>query len=456
MLLNRIRSSSKRFFVRNDGGMIILAVFLFVAMLFTASLAIDLVRHDQERVRLQGIADRAVLSAATIPQDEPGNAEKTKQFVSEFFLAAGYTSAQVDEWVEVIPIGDTGAEVRVTPRASLPTLLMRLIGVDDLALNAPAAARVATGYGRKKMEIVLVLDISGSMSRRTSNGLTRLENLRHAAAALVEDLMRDREVGDVAISIAPYESWVMLDNNLLNAMPNSTGTGMCADFSDWNEIADFRGTGGRGNSGLGGPPAFVNPPGLARANAVRNSTSAQINRVNCGTSAGYNNFRRLEMLMTDKTTILNRIQSLQTMGTTSIDLGLRYGAMLFDEGLRPYVSNEITAGRIHHSMQGRPAGVDDEEVMRFMLIMTDGENCCGARGSAQQLDDNTRAVCDNLRVEGIPVFAVAFEAPQRGADLMNYCASSDGHYFNSSGEGLTEAFQSIGRQITIENLRLIE
>ena len=95
--------------------------------------------------------------------------------------------------------------------------------------------------------------------------------------------------------------------------------------------------------------------------------------------------------------------------------------------------------------------------MQFMVIMTDGENCCGNRGSRQQLDENTEAVCDNLRSEGIPVFAVAFEAPRGGAELMKYCASSDGHYFNSAGDGLIETFQSIGREIikTSDNLRLV-
>ena len=140
---------------------------------------------------------------------------------------------------------EDGTTVSVTPQGSMTTTLMNLIGIDDLEIATPAVAKVANGTGwgseRKKLEIVLVLDISGSMGRRTSNGLTRLDNLKYAASSLVEDVMRNRAVGDVAFSIAPYESWVMVDNKLLNEMTNTNGSENCADFEDWNEMKEFRG-----------------------------------------------------------------------------------------------------------------------------------------------------------------------------------------------------------------------
>jgi Mg-chelatase subunit ChlD len=118
------------------------------------------------------------------------------------------------------------------------------------------------------------------------------------------------------------------------------------------------------------------------------------------------------------------------------------------------VNSEIDAGRIHASQRDRPAGVDNPNVMRIMVLMTDGQNCCGARGQPAQLDDNTKAVCDNLKAEGVTVFAVAFEAPASGAALMDYCASSPGHYFNTNGAGVSDTFRAIGRQINAQSLRL--
>ena len=418
--------------------MVIIGLFLFVSMLFTASLALDLARYEQERARVQGVADRAVLAAANIRRDGDG-AITSEQFLRGYFLAEGFTPEQLDQWSIIAGDGITGRSVTVLPKASMSTMLMSLIGVNDLPLAAPARAEVGASM---QMEVVMVLDISGSMGAITSNGLSRLQNLKTAATTMVSDLMEDRQVGDVAISIAPYESWVLPAPGLLDNFHNVTGTGLCADFNDWNDISDFRGNGNN---------AYARGRGQARANAVRNARSTPMQRVNCGSALG---FRVMRMLMTDEAAINAQINSLSTMGTTSIDLGVRYGAMLFDDDLRPYVNSEIDAGRIHVSQRDRPAGVDNPNVMRIMVLMTDGQNCCGARGQPAQLDDNTKAVCDNLKAEGVTVFAVAFEAPASGAALMDYCASSPGHYFNTNGAGVSDTFRAIGRQINAQSLRL--
>ena len=186
---------------------------------------------------------------------------------------------------------------------------------------------------------------------------------------------------------------------------------------------------------------------------MRTSLDADVQRVNCGPAYG---FRVMQPLMTDEQAIISQINSLQTMGTTSIDLGVRYGAMMFDESMRPYVNALVDQGQLPASMRDKPAGLDDDSVIRVMVMMTDGENCCGSRGSPQQLDEQTMAVCDNLKAEGVTVYAVAFEAPANGVSLMEYCASSNGHFFNTNGQGLSETFQAIGRQINAQSLRLTQ
>ena len=472
--------------------MVIIGLFLFVGMLFTASLALDMARYEQERARVQGIADRAVLAAANIRQDGDG-AISAEDFLRGYFLAEGFTPEQLDQWSIVTGDGITGRSVTVMPSASMSTMLMSLIGVDELPLAAPARAEVGAPLD---MEVVLVLDISGSMAAMTSNGLSRLENMKDAAQAMVSDLMHDREQGEVAITIAPYEAWVLPppdmvetietrgdnlqpgnracrglrgrelvrciaeqiririenrrngnSNNSVNnttpvATPTTNAAPLCADFTDWNSISDFR---GNGNS------AYASSRGRSLGNAVRRSLYADTERVDCGPAYG---FRVMRPMMTEEDAIVSHIESLATMGTTSIDLGVRYGAMMFDESMRPFINAEVDAGRLPESMRDRPSGLDDETVLRIMVMMTDGENCCGARGAPAQLDENTMAVCDNLKAEGVTVFAVAFEAPQSGVSLMSYCASSDGHFFNTNGEGLSETFEAIGRQINSQSLRL--
>jgi hypothetical protein len=429
----------RRFLTRQDGAMVIIGLFLFVGMLFTASLALDMARYEQERVRLQGIADRAVLAAANMRRTNDG-AVSPEEFIRGYFLSEGIAPADFDNWVRIEGDGISGRSVTITPSAQMSTMLMSLIGVDRLPLAAPARAEVGAGM---QMDVVMVLDISGSMGTRTSNGLTRLENLKAAAATMVTDLTRDRRVGDVAISLIPYESWVVPPPGLLDTITNITGSGICADFRDWNDLTDFLGN-ATAAAAVGRNPVAANAVRRARGNA-------RMERVNCGPAFG---FRVSRPLMTDPQAMIDHINSLQTMGTTSIDMGIRYGAMMFDPDMRPYIEAEITAGRMPGELRGRPFDSTTPNVMRVMVLMTDGENCCGHRYQPSQQDTHTRMVCDNLKAEGVTVYAVAFEAPSVGVNLMSYCASSAGHFFNTNGAGLSEAFGAIGRQINAQSLRL--
>lgn len=438
-MLSSLKSLFQRFLTRQDGAMVIIGLFLFVGMLFTASLALDMARYEQERARIQGIADRAVLAAANMRRSGDG-AVSPEDFIRGYFLSEGVTPEQMQDWVVIRGDGITGRSVHVAPSGRMNTMLMSLIGVDSLPLAAPARAEVSTGM---QMDVVLVLDISGSMGARTSNGLTRLDNLKIAATTMVNDLTQDRRVGDVAISLIPYEAWVVPPPGLLDTISNITGTGLCADFRDWNGLLDFLGN---------ATAATAVGRNLNAVNAIlRNRTNAIMQRVDCGPAFG---FRVTRPLMTDPQAINDHINSLQTMGTTSIDLGIRYGAMMLDPDMRPYIEAEINAGRLPRELRGRPFDGNTPNVMRVMVLMTDGENCCGHRYQPSQQDTHTRMVCDNLKAEGITVYAVAFEAPSVGVNLMSYCASSPGHFFNTNGAGLSEAFRAIGRQINAQSLRL--
>lgn len=73
---------------------------------------------------------------------------------------------------------------------------------------------------------------------------------------------------------------------------------------------------------------------------------------------------------------------------------------------------------------------------------------------ADHADTRLEAICDQAKGAGIVVFAIGFEAPQRGLDAMENCASSPAHYFDVAGVEISDAFNSIARTIT--QLRLTQ
>ncbi|MEL7300264.1 MAG: pilus assembly protein [Pseudomonadota bacterium] len=72
----------------------------------------------------------------------------------------------------------------------------------------------------------------------------------------------------------------------------------------------------------------------------------------------------------------------------------------------------------------------------------------------EETDERLENICDAIKDEEIIIFSIAFEAPQAGEDVMKYCASSTGHYYNVNGTDLEAAFTSIASQIN--HLKLIQ
>lgn len=92
-----------------------------------------------------------------------------------------------------------------------------------------------------------------------------------------------------------------------------------------------------------------------------------------------------------------------------------------------------------------------EEPLEFVIFMTDGDN------NYSEDDTKTKNKCDALKAADVQVFTVAFEAPSGGQALLEYCASSEEHYFDAqNSEEFLEAFDIILEQITTSMLRIVE
>lgn len=409
-------AARRRTFARaEDGSMTVFAVFVFVAMLLVAGIAVDTMRIEHERVRMQGATDRAVLAATMLRENISG---ATPEQIAEAYMAAEGLEAQLDGRVDVLTF-DGGRQVTLTPAATMPTGFMRLVGVDSLPVVT--RARAIEAVGTMRFEVVLVLDVTGSMGTMTSNGLTRIENLRNAATDLVEQLLRDREPGEVALTIVPYAEHVLPPAGFLTHFANlAAGSGACPDFTDWN--------------------------------SVTNSIAAPMFRRNCSTQG----WRTVRPMLHDADTAIAVIEGLQASGTTSIDLGVRFGAMFFDPTINPAIEQMASNGAIHADYATYPLAWNEPGVVRAMILMTDGENCCGGRFPVAVQDEQTRATCQALRSEGVTIYTVAFEAPQAGINLMQACATSPNHFFNTTGAGIADAFAAVATHIQTQALRLTQ
>lgn len=442
-----------------DGAVLVLGLIIFVLMLMVSGIAVDVMRYENERVRLQGTADRAVLAASSLKNS---NVTMTQtELAQAYFDAEGFGDFASGN-ITVTGTPETGRTVRVTPSARMDTMFLRMSAVDHLDMSATAAAVEGTGESTK-IEIVMVLDASGSMGSMTSTGRTRLAEMKLAAKSFANEILTNNDPERVSLSLVTYDSWVLPTPGMLNSMFSVSGTGACAEFDDWTDVRAGNGPPPHSNSG-GGFPGGANPPpfsgggspgngnGPPWASVVQNSSNAPATRVNCSTNAAY----EIKPMLNDLTEFEDHIDAITTRGTTSIDLGARFGAMLLDPDMRDFVTSLVDNGTLPEEMRGRPYDWDEPGIHRVMVLLTDGQNCCGSRFNSTDQDDNTLAICEGLRANDVTVYTVSFEAPQGGIDLLSECASSPNHFFNTGGDALISAFDSIATHVQVQALRLTE
>tara|TARA_R110002020_G_scaffold36134_15_gene108663 strand:- start:1711 stop:2907 length:1197 start_codon:yes stop_codon:yes gene_type:complete len=91
----------------------------------------------------------------------------------------------------------------------------------------------------------------------------------------------------------------------------------------------------------------------------------------------------------------------------------------------------------------------------FIVFMTDGKNETGSDWGDDQADKKTKEHCQSAKNKKVLIFTVAFQAPDRGKNLLKACASGDSYYYDAeSADELTKAFKDIGEEAIKQVTRL--
>jgi Flp pilus assembly protein TadG len=236
--LQRILKPATRLLSESNGSVAVIAAFCFVAVAVCAGTAVDFVRASRQRQALSAAVDAAALALASSKITDTAQLQQlAEEYIKTNFNSVVYTGSEVDLNIEV-----EDDRVAVTARQTMPTTLMKLARINTMNLQTYAEA----SRGGSNVEIVLVLDNTGSMGR---DG--KLESLQSAAVELTDILFGSETISDsVKMAIVPFsvsvnvgpqytsESW--LDHNGLNEISH-------LNFKDaskhnswaWNQLANM-------------------------------------------------------------------------------------------------------------------------------------------------------------------------------------------------------------------------
>lgn len=355
-----LKSRGATFAKEEDGTVLFFAVAMMLVMLMLAGMGVDIMRFETVRTELQQTSDRATLASASITQElDP------EDVVRDYFEKAGLSEKLTK--VEVTT-GLNFRTVRVEARADTNPIFLNLYGkraVDEIEARALSIAEQRI----TNVEIMLVLDVSGSMSG------AKLSNLKTSAKEFVETVINADGEGRISIGIVPYNGQVNMPQYLQNLFTNRVGDHGVSNVNCFDLPASVY-------SGLG-LPTNTSLPVTGHVDTY-SSTSYSNSYVSTTSSSSTPNPNNRWCPVSSSNVILpptnnintlqNHIDGLQAIGATSINAGMKWGMTFLDPGSRPIISAMVAQGRTPGQFEGRPFEYDDDESMKVVVLMTDGEH----------------------------------------------------------------------------------
>lgn len=453
----RSRGHWQRFRRDEDGSMMIMGTFLFLMILMIGGIGIDLMHFERERAKLQYTLDRAVLAAADLDQPLP-----PKEVVRDYFAKAGLD--QHIKSINVIP-GINFRNVSVTAQSAMPTQFIHMMDVNELTVPATGSAEERV----PKVEISLVLDISGSMRNNS-----RMDKLRPAAVNFINLVLKDDAKAKTSVNLIPYAGqtnpgpWMFSHLNGVRypdipLAPEDGGTadGRYPNVSSCLEIgsSDFSHSGLPNQAAYDQVPHFMN---WKIASAVMDwgwCPQDQSSIVYASNDAGALN---------------GMINTMRMHDGTGTHYAMKYALSLLDPGSRSTFSQMATAGLLPNEFKTRPADWSDTETKKYIVLMTDGQITEQVRPNDGMHEDNptielkegnasgkTRistasnnvqsfySQCDLAKhpSRNVIIYTIAFDVAGSPRTQMKNCASSPSHFSIADPDSIDWVFEQIAGQI---------
>ena len=441
-----------------SGSFAILAAAILAVLTLSAGYAVNIAQLYNVRSSLRNALDAAVTSTARDITTGKIKADDARGWVELFLKANGDSTFMGGDRLvlDKLVIDKAKSTIEVTGYVDVD-LFFPLFGLSD---ERRVRNRSAAVYSDKKIEVAMMLDVTGSMAGQ------KIEDLKDAAANAVEQLLlnQDERNPRVRVAIVPYaeavntgdlHDAVFIEKRGGSNLPPPIDQAVSVDVSERiDNCATERKT-------KDGAADFSDDgPYTERQNRRGKTYLARINRDDrldvCPEA-------ELIALTANKTKLLDTIEDFEADGVTAGGIAAQWGYYILSPNWRSAIRD---AG-----MGAGPADHDKKKVAKVAILMTDGQfNTAFAgvkdsndRDNQPQMDQGDKArdyaeeICANMKTDGIEVFTIGFALDERGMSrdereqaksVLRNCSSPDTssiqHFFEAStGAELDAAFRSI-------------
>ena len=435
-IVNRFKS------LRSDdrGAVAVMFGVSAVVLFAVAGLAIDSSRVYSVNFKMREALDAAALAAAKLLDDENASDAQIQQ-VGEAYVGSSLKQLRIDHvtWQNVKFVADrTTGTITASADVTMPALF-GAISANLSTFNFTPTSNVV--YKPKKIELSLVLDITGSMcdtppsnaNNACSSG-AKLSALKNAADDMVEALANtDPAYGAIRVAIAPYSASVNA-GSFANAVSGGASVDDCV--VERNGVTAYTDAAASGGTALG-------IASTADTMAYSCPTASILPLTDVSDSAGRNVVR-------------NAVNSLKGFGGTAGHIGLAWGW---------YLVSPSWAGTFPSASKPKP--YDKDKIIKTVVLMTDGMfNTSYKNGGSNYVwpdsstGDPTKPgtsgyqalkICENIRALNgqVQIYTVGFQTPADAEALLKECSGTENFFSAGSAAQLTEAFKTIANKLTM-------
>lgn len=429
-MLSHLKKRMMNYWAGTSGATLMVFALALPVVVGAMGVSVDIARSYLAKERLTHALDAAALAGA-------GSANLSEAELYARVNAFFHKNYQTDNNINVIMNYD-GTTLSVAAAVQIDTTFMQVLGISEVQVDSHAVVQREV----RGLEVAMVLDVTGSMS--TNNNIAAL---RTAASGFTDILCPGSTCSNmVKIGLVPFATSVNVGPYGLGKTPSGT-TYDTAFVNNPNNL-QFK------QSGTGSTTAWW---GCILEQSSPNDTKDSLSswrwnmyRYVSGTNTGAPNTncnKAYILPLTDnKATIKSRISALTASGNTLSNVGMVWGYRVLSPEA-PF-------------REGAP--MNDPNIRKVALLMTDGDNNIGSSYSAygpwatlhltdSDLDQKLATTCQNMKDDGVTIYTVTFTSGinESTKAFFRNCASSEQKYFDApSQDELIQAFRQIAAELS--------
>jgi Flp pilus assembly protein TadG len=260
----------KRFTEDKKGNVAITFGLMATVMLCSVGAAVDYSRSVHAESKLQKAADAAATAGAAAIGATPA---QKMQIATQYFQQNNAGSFGNNASISV---NVDGNNVSVTASSTVPAGITQLMGVENIPIEAKAEA----GSSGRKLELAMMIDVTGSMGA-TRGGMSKVAALKLAADDLLDILFPNGATssGQVKVAIAPMADYV-------NAGPYASAVTGLPSTGAYANLTNLRNTKNGPFSGNHSGSYGTTPPTGSQAGATPSNGVVQPGQIPGATAGG--------------------------------------------------------------------------------------------------------------------------------------------------------------------------